>query len=135
MVSFQGKLAAGLKARNIGVRYELRDSPYDAVLVIGGTRQLHRLWRVKRSGIPIVQRLDGMNWIHRVHGTGIRHSRRLCLRFLCSAKERRTPGATLLEILRGCWCRTTRDSTSHFHLGRIRKTPDLRPKEDDCQCR
>ena len=73
MVSFQGKLAAGLKARNIEVCYDLGESPYDAVLVIGGTRQLHRLWSVKRSGIPIVQRLDGMNWIHRVLDTGIRH--------------------------------------------------------------
>jgi glycosyltransferase involved in cell wall biosynthesis len=73
MVSFQGKLAAGLKAHNVDVCYDFDNSPYDAVLVIGGTRQLHRLWHVKRSGIPIVQRLDGMNWIHRVLDTGIRH--------------------------------------------------------------
>jgi glycosyltransferase involved in cell wall biosynthesis len=73
MVSFQGKFVSGLKARNIDVCYDLGDLPYDAVLVIGGTRQLQRLWRVKRRGIPIVQRLDGMNWIHRVLNTGIRH--------------------------------------------------------------
>lgn len=73
MVSFQDKFVSGLKARNIEVCYDLGDLPYDAVLVIGGTRQLHRLYRVKRSGIPIVQRLDGMNWIHRVIDTGIRH--------------------------------------------------------------
>ena len=73
MVSFQGKFVSGLKARNIDVCYDLGDLPFDAVLVIGGTRQLQRLWRVKRRGIPIVQRLDGMNWIHRVLNTGIRH--------------------------------------------------------------
>ncbi len=73
MVSFQGKLAAGLNARGIEVSFDLGDTPYDAVLVIGGTRRLYRLWQVKRSGTRIVQRLDGMNWIHRVKKTGLRH--------------------------------------------------------------
>ena len=73
MVSFQRKLASGLMARNIEVCFDLNSKPYDAVLVIGGTRQIHRLWQVKRSGVPIIQRLDGMNWIHRVINTGWRH--------------------------------------------------------------
>jgi glycosyltransferase involved in cell wall biosynthesis len=73
MASFQRKLAGGLEKRGVGVVYSLLDQPYDAVLVIGGTRQLGGLDRVKRSGIPIYQRLDGMNWIHRVRRTGLRH--------------------------------------------------------------
>ena len=73
MVSFQGKFAAGLRARNIDICFDLSETPYDAVLVIGGTRQIHRLWQVKRRGIKVVQRLDGMNWIHRVLKTGWRH--------------------------------------------------------------
>jgi glycosyltransferase involved in cell wall biosynthesis len=73
MVSFQGKLAAGLYTYGIEVSFDLVDTPYDAVLVIGGTRRLQRLWQVKRSGTRIVQRLDGMNWIHRVIKTGLRH--------------------------------------------------------------
>jgi glycosyltransferase involved in cell wall biosynthesis len=73
MVSFQSKLANGLKERNFEVVFDLNAKPYDAVLVIGGTRQIHNLWQVKRSGIRIVQRLDGMNWIHRVIKTGWRH--------------------------------------------------------------
>ncbi len=73
MVSFQGKFAAGLRARNIDTCFDLGETPYDAVLVIGGTRQIHRLWQVKRSGIKVVQRLDGMNWVHRVINTGWRH--------------------------------------------------------------
>ncbi|MBN2502461.1 MAG: glycosyltransferase family 4 protein, partial [Anaerolineales bacterium] len=64
MVSFSHKLAAGLEARGVHVTYDL-DAAYDAVLVIGGTRQLAGLWRAKRRGVPIVQRLDGMNWLHR----------------------------------------------------------------------
>lgn len=73
MVSFQRKLASGLMARNIEVCFDLDSKPYDAVLVIGGTRLIHSLWQVKRSGVPIIQRLDGMNWIHRVINTGWRH--------------------------------------------------------------
>jgi glycosyltransferase involved in cell wall biosynthesis len=73
MVSFQHKFAAGLQARGIEVSYDLNDTPYDAVLVIGGTRQLAQLWRVKNRGIPVIQRLNGMNWLHRKLRTGLRH--------------------------------------------------------------
>lgn len=73
MASFQRKLAAGLAQRGVRVVYSLLDQPYDAVLVVGGTRQLGGLDRVRRSGIPIYQRLDGMNWIHRVRKTGLKH--------------------------------------------------------------
>jgi glycosyltransferase involved in cell wall biosynthesis len=73
MVSFQKKLTDGLKRNDIQVSLDLNDKPYDAVLVIGGSRQLHRLWQVKQQGIRIVQRLDGMNWVHRVVKTGMRH--------------------------------------------------------------
>jgi hypothetical protein len=41
--------------------------------VIGGTRDLHGLRRLKKRGVRIVQRLDGMNWIHRKRRTGLRH--------------------------------------------------------------
>ncbi|MDH5506338.1 MAG: glycosyltransferase family 4 protein [Anaerolineae bacterium] len=74
MVSFQYKFAAGMAARGIAVSYDLADRPYDAVLVIGGTRQLAGLWRAKRRGIPIIQRLNGMNWLHRLRRTGLRHT-------------------------------------------------------------
>jgi glycosyltransferase involved in cell wall biosynthesis len=68
MVSFQYKLADGLRARGIQVCQDLSDPPYQAVLVIGGTRDLAGLWRLRRQGIPVVQRLDGMNWLHRLAG-------------------------------------------------------------------
>jgi glycosyltransferase involved in cell wall biosynthesis len=38
-------------------------------LVVGGTRQLPGLWRARRRGIPVIQRLDGMNWLHRLPPT------------------------------------------------------------------
>jgi glycosyltransferase involved in cell wall biosynthesis len=68
MVSFQYKLADGLRARGVQVCQDLSDTPYQAVLVIGGTRDLAGLWRARRRGIPVVQRLDGMNWLHRLAG-------------------------------------------------------------------
>lgn len=71
--SFQGKFSAGLVKRGIEVTYNLDDTPYDAVLVNGGTRHLRSLRRAARRGIPIVQRLNGMNWMHRRRRTGVRH--------------------------------------------------------------
>jgi glycosyltransferase involved in cell wall biosynthesis len=73
MVSFQAKLRAGLAARGIEITQDLDDEPYDAVLVIGGTRRLLALRRAKQRGVPIVQRLDGINWLHRRRWTGPRH--------------------------------------------------------------
>jgi glycosyltransferase involved in cell wall biosynthesis len=55
------------------VTFNLADEPYEAILVIGGTRQLVGLRRALRRGTPVVQRLDGMNWMHRRLKTGVRH--------------------------------------------------------------
>jgi glycosyltransferase involved in cell wall biosynthesis len=73
MVSFRAKFTSGLQDRGIGVSNDLTDEPYDAILVIGGTRQLAGLWRARKRGIPIIQRLDGFNWLHRKLRTGLRH--------------------------------------------------------------
>jgi glycosyltransferase involved in cell wall biosynthesis len=66
MVSFRRKLSQSLERRGIQVSHSLDDRPLDAVLVIGGTRRLPGLLRLRRAGIPVVQRLDGMNWLHRL---------------------------------------------------------------------
>ena len=73
MVSFRNKLTAGLEGRGILVTTDLSDPSLDAVLVIGGTRQLSRLRQVKQRGIRLVQRLDGINWLQRKRFTGLRH--------------------------------------------------------------
>jgi glycosyltransferase involved in cell wall biosynthesis len=76
MVSFHRKLAEGLAGRAIAVSHDLRDFPYQAVLVIGGTRDLAGLLQARKRGIPVIQRLDGMNWLHRLSGirqAGWRH--------------------------------------------------------------
>ncbi|MBN1669091.1 MAG: glycosyltransferase family 4 protein [Anaerolineales bacterium] len=73
MVSFRAKFTAGLLARGIQVSSDLEARDYDAVLVIGGTRQLASLRRARRRGVPVIQRLNGMNWIQRRRRTGWRH--------------------------------------------------------------
>jgi len=72
MVSFQAKFIQGLEARQIPYSFELSDPANTAVLVIGGTRKLMQLWRAKRRGLRIYQRLNGMNWMHRREKTPLR---------------------------------------------------------------
>jgi glycosyltransferase involved in cell wall biosynthesis len=73
MGSFRGRFTQGLIQRGIEVTYNLADIPYDTILVIGGTRNLAGVWRAKQRGVRVVQRLDGINWIHRKKITGWRH--------------------------------------------------------------
>lgn len=73
MVSFQAKLTAGLTARGIQVSDDPSGADCDAVLIMGGTRDLPNLLRLRRRGVRIVQRLDGINWLHRRLNTGLRH--------------------------------------------------------------
>lgn len=66
-------MTAGLEARGVRVTHQARDRDCQAVLVIGGTRDLAGLRQARRRGIPIVQRLNGMNWLHWRTKTGLRH--------------------------------------------------------------
>ncbi len=65
MVTFQNKFSKGLSARKVEITYNLEDRPYQSILVVGGTKNIPGLIRSRRKGIPIVQRLDGLNWLHR----------------------------------------------------------------------
>jgi glycosyltransferase involved in cell wall biosynthesis len=71
--TFQAKMTGGLKARGIQVCTNLDETPYDAILLTSTTRNLPGLLRQKRRGLRIVQRLDGINWMHRRLRTGPRH--------------------------------------------------------------
>ena len=73
VTSFQAKLAAGLESGGHQVCFDLNDAPIQAVLLTGGVRDLPGLYRARRSGARIVQRLDGINWLHRRLHTGARH--------------------------------------------------------------
>src|SRR6266536_5684474 len=73
VTSFRLKFENGLRERGIDVT----NNPFanaDVILVLAGTRRLLPLWRVRRRGIRIVQRLDGINWLHRVRWMGPRYT-------------------------------------------------------------
>jgi glycosyltransferase involved in cell wall biosynthesis len=72
VTSFQKKMSAGLAKRGIQVTYSLQENT-DAVLLTGGSRDIPTLIKARRRGISIVQRLDGINWLHRRLHTGVRH--------------------------------------------------------------
>jgi glycosyltransferase involved in cell wall biosynthesis len=71
--SFQSRLIGGLKARSVRVHHDPLDPSTTAILVIGGTQQFLRLLPARQRGMRIVQRLNGMNWIHRKRRTGLAH--------------------------------------------------------------
>ena len=73
VASFQARLISGLNARNIQVCHRLDETPLDAVLLTSTLRDLPGLLRLRRQGLRIVQRLDGINWLHRRLHTGLRH--------------------------------------------------------------
>jgi glycosyltransferase involved in cell wall biosynthesis len=73
VTSFRLKFENGVRARGVDLTYDLSE-PADAVLVLAGTRHLLRLWRARRRGPRIVQRLDGLNWVHRARWAGLRYT-------------------------------------------------------------
>ncbi|MCD6355758.1 MAG: glycosyltransferase family 4 protein [Anaerolineaceae bacterium] len=71
--SFQSNIMAGLAKFGISTHHNVRDPSTKALLVIGGTKQISDLLYARRNGIRIVQRLDGINWLHKKKFTGITH--------------------------------------------------------------
>ncbi len=72
VASFRLKFEDGLRARGVDVTHDL-SAPSDAILVLAGTRHLLPLWRARSRGQRIVQRLDGINWVHKKRNTGLKH--------------------------------------------------------------
>ena len=62
-----------LERRSVPIGWSLEDEPQGAILVIGGSRDLIALRQARRRGRRIVQRLNGINWLHRRQRTGLRH--------------------------------------------------------------
>lgn len=75
VASFRLKFEAGLAARGMDVTNDPNE-PADALLLLAGTFDLLSLWKAKRRGTRIVQRLDGINWVQRVRWTGVRYTLR-----------------------------------------------------------
>jgi len=75
VASFRLKFENGLHTRGVEVTNDI-SQPADAVLVLAGTKNLFPLWRAHRRGQLIVQRLAGVNWVHRVRWAGLRYTAR-----------------------------------------------------------
>lgn len=73
MVSFQKKFISALDARGLAHSFDLSDGDLEAILLIGGPRSALRISKSRRADGRIVQRLDGINWLHRKTRTGWRH--------------------------------------------------------------
>jgi glycosyltransferase involved in cell wall biosynthesis len=71
--SFRIKFSEGLKVRGVEVSYDLDDPHVDLILLLAGTRNLAGLRRARQRGVPIIQRLDGINWVQRIRWTGFRY--------------------------------------------------------------
>jgi glycosyltransferase involved in cell wall biosynthesis len=67
--SFQAKLIQGLEERDIPWTFDVDHPQNTAILVIAGTRHLWKLNRTKQKKVRVVQRLDGINWIHKIEKT------------------------------------------------------------------
>jgi len=73
VISFRLKFETGLNARGVDVTNRLSESS-DAILVLAGTKNLIPLWRAHSRGGRIVQRLDGINWVHHARWAGLRYT-------------------------------------------------------------
>jgi glycosyltransferase involved in cell wall biosynthesis len=64
--SFQNRLVSGLESMGYEVTCDTNHPNCSALLVIGGPARLAgEIWRARRRGIRVVQRLNGRNWLHR----------------------------------------------------------------------
>jgi glycosyltransferase involved in cell wall biosynthesis len=75
VTSFRLKFEEGLRARGVEVVNDVAQ-PADVLLVLAGTRHLVSLRNARRRKIRIVQRLDGINWVHRIRWAGLRYTLR-----------------------------------------------------------
>jgi glycosyltransferase involved in cell wall biosynthesis len=122
MATFRRKFEAGLMRRGIEITHD-PDAGCDSVLVIAGTRRILPLLRARQRGTRIVQRLDGINWVHKRRRTGLRHFLRaeygnLVLRFIRARVA--THVVYQSEFARRWWCDwygTGPQSSSVVHNG------------------
>ena len=71
--AFYSRVKNGFSIQGIEVTEDPLATGCRGILVIGGTKQVNDLWKAKKRGIRIVQRLNGMNWVHRKRFTGFSH--------------------------------------------------------------
>lgn len=63
--SFQSRFENELKLEGWKIVYAEDKIIPSIIIVVGGTKRLVWLHKMKRKGVPIIYRLDGINWLHR----------------------------------------------------------------------
>jgi len=71
--SFQAGLIRVFKAAGVSVSHDPYQADLSAILVFGAGAEPGALRIAQRAGVRVVQRLNGMNWVHRRKFTGVRH--------------------------------------------------------------
>jgi glycosyltransferase involved in cell wall biosynthesis len=71
--AFYSRIKKSLLDHGFDVSANPLDLECRSILVIGGTHQVLDLWQARKRNLRIVQRLNGMNWVHRKRFTGIGH--------------------------------------------------------------
>lgn len=71
--SFSARFKAGMAHLGVEVHHDPQRSDTRAILIIAGTRHILPILQARRRGVRVVQRLNGINWIHRHRKTGWRH--------------------------------------------------------------
>lgn len=71
--SFQAGLINSFKAAGVTVTHVPHEPGLSAILVFGAGADIGTLRAAQRAGVRVVQRLNGMNWVHRRKFTGVRH--------------------------------------------------------------
>ncbi len=74
--SFLQKFGEEAHRQGVKTTFDLDAPDLDAVLVLAGTKRLRALTRLRRRGVRIVQRLDGINWVQRQRWAGWRYTLR-----------------------------------------------------------
>jgi glycosyltransferase involved in cell wall biosynthesis len=68
--SFQKRFEIELKRNGFQIGYlDQNDIKPDLIFIVGGTKKIGKLLKWKRKNVPIMFRLDGINWLHRVPKT------------------------------------------------------------------
>lgn len=71
--SFQIRFESELKKNSFTVVYAEDNIHPDLVFIVGGTKRLFWLWKMKLKGVPILYRLDGISWLHRKKKVGVKN--------------------------------------------------------------
>jgi glycosyltransferase involved in cell wall biosynthesis len=89
--SFQVRFQNQLKAQGDAILYKGDKAKPDLIFVVGGTKRLFWLLKMKLKGIPIIYRLDGIGWLHK--------RTKVNLKYYCTAELRNASSKAIHAFL------------------------------------